>query len=174
MWTPQTLIELSSTGTPYRSYESEHGSFTLQFLGESVVLLFPPPPGVIDRLALCVNNSCRVYQDAEVNITQNFTSQKPVSLSPKRNLPDTITGILELDPASVVFYVGGYPEDFKVTSHCCYFIMYFIFKLVETQKDFYQTRLLLIWIGTQWELQSLRYNTTSKSPSPNPDCDNVL
>ncbi|XP_044054261.1 laminin subunit alpha-3 isoform X2 [Siniperca chuatsi] len=54
----------------------------------------------------------KVYQDAEVNITQNFTSQKPVSLSPKRNLPNTMTGILELDPNNVVFYVGGYPEDF--------------------------------------------------------------
>lgn len=173
MRTPQVLIGLSSTGTPYRSVESEHGSSTWKFLGKSVVLLlFPPPPGATDRLSLCVNNSCRVYQDAEVNVTQNFTSQKPISLSPKRNLPDTITGILQLDPESVVFYVGGYPEDFTVTSHCCYFIicyMYLIFTLVETQKDFYQTRLLLISIGTHWELQSLRYNTTSKSPSPNPD-----
>ncbi len=91
-----------------------------------------------------MNNSCRVYQDAEVNITQNFTSKKPVSLSSKRNLPDTMTGILELDPDSVIFYVGGYPEDFTVTSHCCYFIMYLIFTLVETHKDFYQTRILLI------------------------------
>ncbi|XP_070764977.1 laminin subunit alpha-3 [Enoplosus armatus] len=54
----------------------------------------------------------RVYQDAEVNITQNFTSQKPVRLSPKRNLPNTTVGILDLDPNSVVFYVGGHPEDF--------------------------------------------------------------
>ncbi|XP_075943399.1 laminin subunit alpha-3 [Anarhichas minor] len=54
----------------------------------------------------------RVYQDAEVNITQNFTSQAPISLSAKRNLPDTTTGTLALDPDSVVFYVGGYPEDF--------------------------------------------------------------
>ncbi|XP_039668362.1 laminin subunit alpha-3 [Perca fluviatilis] len=54
----------------------------------------------------------RVYQDAEVNITQNFTSQKPVSLTPKRNLPNTTTGIYQLDPDSLVFYVGGYPEDF--------------------------------------------------------------
>ncbi|XP_031724153.1 laminin subunit alpha-3 [Anarrhichthys ocellatus] len=54
----------------------------------------------------------RVYQDAEVNITQNFTSQAPISLSAKHNLPDTTTGTLALDPDSVVFYVGGYPEDF--------------------------------------------------------------
>ncbi|XP_045906061.1 laminin subunit alpha-3-like isoform X2 [Micropterus dolomieu] len=54
----------------------------------------------------------RVYQDAEVNITQNFKSQKPIRVSPKRNLPNTMSGILELDPNNVVFYVGGYPQDF--------------------------------------------------------------
>ncbi|XP_054459158.1 laminin subunit alpha-3 [Anoplopoma fimbria] len=54
----------------------------------------------------------RVYQDAEVNITKNFTSQNPVSLSPKRNLPNTTIGVLELDPDGVVFYVGGYPDNF--------------------------------------------------------------
>ncbi|XP_074492138.1 laminin subunit alpha-3 isoform X2 [Sebastes fasciatus] len=54
----------------------------------------------------------RVYQDAEVNITQKFTSEKPVSLPPKRNLPNTTTGVLQLDPDGVVFYVGGYPDNF--------------------------------------------------------------
>lgn len=72
-------------------------------------------------VCLCVN--CRVYQDAEVNITQNFTSQKPVSFSPNRNLPNTMTGVLNLHPDSVVLYVGGYPEDFTVTSHCHCFII---------------------------------------------------
>uniref|UniRef100_A0A3B4VLD6 Laminin G domain-containing protein n=1 Tax=Seriola dumerili TaxID=41447 RepID=A0A3B4VLD6_SERDU len=54
----------------------------------------------------------RVYQDAEVNITKNFTSQKPVSLAPNHNLPNTTTGVLDLDVNSVVVYVGGYPDDF--------------------------------------------------------------
>ncbi|XP_041861831.1 laminin subunit alpha-3-like isoform X2 [Melanotaenia boesemani] len=54
----------------------------------------------------------RVYQDAEVNITQNYTSQTAISLPPVRNLPNTTTGVLSLNPDSVVFYVGGYPEDF--------------------------------------------------------------
>ncbi|XP_061594014.1 laminin subunit alpha-3 isoform X2 [Cololabis saira] len=54
----------------------------------------------------------RVYQDAEVNLTQHFTSQKPFSLPPKRHLPNTTSGVLSLDPDTVVFYVGGYPEDF--------------------------------------------------------------
>uniref|UniRef100_H3DJT5 Laminin, alpha 3 n=1 Tax=Tetraodon nigroviridis TaxID=99883 RepID=H3DJT5_TETNG len=55
----------------------------------------------------------RVYQDAEVHITHNFTSQQPVQLPPKRNLPNTTAGVLELEPQSFVFYVGGYPQDFS-------------------------------------------------------------
>ncbi|XP_035763469.1 laminin subunit alpha-3 [Neolamprologus brichardi] len=54
----------------------------------------------------------RVYQDAEVNVTKNFTSKERVSLPPKRNLPNTMTGVFDLDPGSVVFYVGGYPDYF--------------------------------------------------------------
>ncbi|XP_067369206.1 laminin subunit alpha-3 isoform X2 [Channa argus] len=53
----------------------------------------------------------RVYQDAEVNVTQSFTSQKPVTLT-YRNLPNTMAGVLDLHADSVVFYVGGYPDDF--------------------------------------------------------------
>ncbi|XP_074523638.1 laminin subunit alpha-3 isoform X2 [Halichoeres trimaculatus] len=54
----------------------------------------------------------RVYQDAEVNITRNATSWKPISLAPKRHRPSTMTGVMEIDPHRAVFYVGGYPEDF--------------------------------------------------------------
>uniref|UniRef100_A0A8D3CTX3 Laminin, alpha 3 n=1 Tax=Scophthalmus maximus TaxID=52904 RepID=A0A8D3CTX3_SCOMX len=54
----------------------------------------------------------RVYQDAEVNIIKNFTSQRPTRLAPHRNLPNTMSGVLDLDPDTVVFYVGGYPDDF--------------------------------------------------------------
>ncbi|XP_039983754.1 laminin subunit alpha-3 isoform X2 [Xiphias gladius] len=54
----------------------------------------------------------RVYQDAEINITRSFTSQKPISLSPNNNRPNTMTGVLDLDPDSVVVYVGGYPDNF--------------------------------------------------------------
>ncbi|KAF7659114.1 hypothetical protein LDENG_00003190 [Lucifuga dentata] len=54
----------------------------------------------------------RIYQDAEVNMTQNFTSSKPIIISPKRSLPNTLTSVLQLDPENLVFYVGGYPEDF--------------------------------------------------------------
>ncbi|KAF0042389.1 hypothetical protein F2P81_005921 [Scophthalmus maximus] len=58
----------------------------------------------------------RVYQDAEVNIIKNFTSQRPTRLAPHRNLPNTMSGVLDLDPDTVVFYVGGYPDDFVVTT----------------------------------------------------------
>ncbi|XP_058495004.1 laminin subunit alpha-3 isoform X2 [Solea solea] len=54
----------------------------------------------------------RVYQDAEVIIIRNFTSQQPVRLAPIRHLSSTVTSVLHLDPDSVVFYVGGYPDDF--------------------------------------------------------------
>ncbi|XP_007550697.1 laminin subunit alpha-3 isoform X2 [Poecilia formosa] len=54
----------------------------------------------------------RVYQDATVSITKNFTSQKPVSLPPKQNLPNTTSGVMILDSQRAVFYVGGYPEEF--------------------------------------------------------------
>ncbi|XP_060887535.1 laminin subunit alpha-3 isoform X1 [Labrus mixtus] len=55
----------------------------------------------------------RVYQDAEVNITQKIMSQKPLIVSPKRHRPNTTTRVLQLDPNGVVFYVGGYPQNFK-------------------------------------------------------------
>ncbi|XP_036969506.1 laminin subunit alpha-3 isoform X3 [Acanthopagrus latus] len=55
----------------------------------------------------------RVYQDAEVKITQHFTTQEPVTRYLKHNLPNTATSILQLDPESLVFYVGGYPDDFE-------------------------------------------------------------
>lgn len=74
----------------------------------------PPPPDLTLRLCLS-RHVCRVYQDAEVHITQNFTSQQPVQLSPKRNLPNATSGVLGLDPHSLVLYVGGYPEEFKVS-----------------------------------------------------------
>ncbi|XP_008405636.1 laminin subunit alpha-3 isoform X2 [Poecilia reticulata] len=55
----------------------------------------------------------RVYQDATVSITKNFTSQKPISLPPKQNLPNTTSGVMSLDSQRAVFYVGGYPEEFN-------------------------------------------------------------
>lgn len=159
MWTPQTLTGLSSTG----SVHTEITKTKRIFLPKGF-LTFPPQPNVINRSYLSLNNLCRVYQDAEVNVTQNFTSQKPVSLSPKRSLPNTMTSILKLDPDSIVFYVGGYPEDFTVTKHCCLFhytCIYLIFTRVETEKGLPEDKL---FIDLNWHPLGIEMiNTTSKS-----------
>ncbi|XP_061682071.1 laminin subunit alpha-3 isoform X2 [Syngnathoides biaculeatus] len=55
----------------------------------------------------------RLYHDAEVNVTANFTSERPVPYAPKRHQPDTVSGILDLAPQRTVFYVGGYPPHFN-------------------------------------------------------------
>lgn len=60
---------------------------------------------------------CRVYQDADVNVTLNFISEEPLRLPPIRSLPGTTSSLLRLDPDSLVFYVGGYPENFTVTNY---------------------------------------------------------
>lgn len=60
---------------------------------------------------------CRVYQDADVSVTLNIISKEPLSLPPRRNLPGTTSSLLRLDPDSLVFYVGGYPENFTVTNY---------------------------------------------------------
>ncbi|XP_061635603.1 laminin subunit alpha-3 [Phyllopteryx taeniolatus] len=62
----------------------------------------------------------RVYHDAEVNVTANFTSGRPVPYAPKRHLPNTVSGILHLDPQRTVFYVGGYPPHFNPPKHLRY------------------------------------------------------
>ncbi|TNN42163.1 Laminin subunit alpha-3 [Liparis tanakae] len=60
----------------------------------------------------------RVYQDAEVNVTRNFTSPTPVGLAPKRNLPNTTSGALELDPDSppVELHYPNYRGAMKLSS----------------------------------------------------------
>ncbi|TRY94415.1 hypothetical protein DNTS_027949 [Danionella cerebrum] len=55
----------------------------------------------------------RVYQDAQVLYTQTFTSTEPKLLPARINSPNTLNGLLDLDPSDVVLYVGGYPSDFK-------------------------------------------------------------
>ncbi|XP_057697936.1 laminin subunit alpha-3 [Corythoichthys intestinalis] len=55
----------------------------------------------------------RIYQDAEVNITANFTSEWPMPYAPRRHLPHTMARILDLKPQQTVFYVGGYPQHFN-------------------------------------------------------------
>lgn len=53
----------------------------------------------------------RIYQDAQVVHTQQF---KPVQT--KGNLGEVTRNLLDLSPDNVVFYVGGYPDDFTVNA----------------------------------------------------------
>ncbi|XP_066503910.1 laminin subunit alpha-3 isoform X2 [Hoplias malabaricus] len=55
----------------------------------------------------------RVYQDAEVIYTQNYTSSEPQKLPPMTNIANTTVSLLDFDPDDVVLYVGGYPNDFS-------------------------------------------------------------
>ncbi|KAK9979950.1 hypothetical protein ABG768_013353 [Culter alburnus] len=54
----------------------------------------------------------RIYQDAQVVHTQQFTSINPKSPQTKENLGELTRNLLDLNPDNVVFYVGGYPDDF--------------------------------------------------------------
>lgn len=56
----------------------------------------------------------RIYQDAQVVHTQQFTSINPKSPQTKENLGELTRNLLDLNPDNVVFYVGGYPDDFTV------------------------------------------------------------
>ncbi|KAK7158531.1 hypothetical protein R3I94_004991 [Phoxinus phoxinus] len=54
----------------------------------------------------------RIYQDAQVVHTQQFTSTNPKPAQMKENLGQLTRNLLNLSPDNVVFYVGGYPDDF--------------------------------------------------------------
>ncbi|XP_008067568.2 laminin subunit alpha-3 [Carlito syrichta] len=58
----------------------------------------------------------RIYQFARLNYTKGATSSKPVT--PRFHDMDSGTSntLLDLDPENVVFYVGGYPPNFKLPS----------------------------------------------------------
>ncbi|XP_073705589.1 laminin subunit alpha-3 [Garra rufa] len=55
----------------------------------------------------------RIYQDAQVIQTKQFTSINPKPPQLKENLGQLTRNLLDLSPEKVVFYVGGYPDDFK-------------------------------------------------------------
>ncbi|KAM6948734.1 laminin subunit alpha-3-like [Aplochiton taeniatus] len=54
----------------------------------------------------------RIYQDAEVIITKLFTSNNPDPPVKKALQGQLAQNLLDLNPSNVVFYVGGYPDDF--------------------------------------------------------------
>lgn len=61
--------------------------------------------------------SPRIYQDAQVIQTKQFTSVNPKAPLLKENLGELTRNLLDLRPDKVVFYVGGYPDDFRVNMH---------------------------------------------------------
>lgn len=80
----------------------------------------------------------RIYQDAEVVHTQQFTSINPKAPLTRGNLGELTRNLLDLSPDDVVFYVGGYPDDFTVNMHffspsvtgfCVIFNSWFIFNM---------------------------------------------
>ncbi|XP_046712935.1 laminin subunit alpha-3 [Silurus meridionalis] len=54
----------------------------------------------------------RIYQDAEVMYTQHFSSSEPKRMPKITNQPNTTVNLLDLGNDVIVFYVGGYPDDF--------------------------------------------------------------
>lgn len=65
--------------------------------------------------------SCRIYQDAEIIHTQQFTSSNPKSPQTHEKLGELSRNLLDLSASDMVFYVGGYPDDFKVLKFLSFF-----------------------------------------------------
>uniref|UniRef100_A0A8B9I9V0 Laminin subunit alpha 3 n=1 Tax=Anser brachyrhynchus TaxID=132585 RepID=A0A8B9I9V0_9AVES len=55
----------------------------------------------------------RIYQYVKLNYIKAATSTSPEFESPLTMSSEGIDTLLDLDPSSVVFYVGGYPPDFR-------------------------------------------------------------
>ncbi|XP_076852840.1 laminin subunit alpha-3, partial [Brachyhypopomus gauderio] len=66
-----------------------------------------PEPAFFDKVDVS-----RIYQDAEVKLTKLFTSNQPDEPLTNTNQGKPSYNLLDLDPSEVVFYVGGYPDDF--------------------------------------------------------------
>ncbi|XP_036375311.1 laminin subunit alpha-3-like [Megalops cyprinoides] len=64
-------------------------------------------PSYFDKVDLM-----RIYEDVKVNLTKFYTSNKPSPTVSYTNRGDPIRNLLSLKPEEVVFYVGGYPDDF--------------------------------------------------------------
>lgn len=57
----------------------------------------------------------RIYQFARLNYTKKATSSKPEATQPHDMDSGNSNTLLNLDPENAVFYVGGYPPDFRVS-----------------------------------------------------------
>uniref|UniRef100_A0A3Q3M3K7 Laminin subunit alpha 3 n=1 Tax=Mastacembelus armatus TaxID=205130 RepID=A0A3Q3M3K7_9TELE len=56
--------------------------------------------------------SSKIYQDAEMILTKDFTSSNPVDPIRSTEQGGDSKNLLDLSPSDVVFYVGGYPANF--------------------------------------------------------------
>ncbi|XP_053485634.1 laminin subunit alpha-3 isoform X1 [Ictalurus furcatus] len=65
-----------------------------------------------DRIFMDKVDMRRIYEDAQVNLTKLFTTNKPDKEVPKSAQGDALNNLLDLHPSEAVFYVGGYPNDF--------------------------------------------------------------
>ncbi|XP_071346604.1 laminin subunit alpha-3-like isoform X2 [Trachinotus anak] len=54
----------------------------------------------------------RIYQDAEIILTKDITSNNPAEPILKNNQGEESKNLLDLSPSDIVFYVGGYPANF--------------------------------------------------------------
>lgn len=75
----------------------------------------------------------RIYEDAQVNLTKLFTTNKPDEEITRSAQGDALQNLLDLHPSDTVFYVGGYPDNFTVSvftaCHECYiqYVELFVF-----------------------------------------------
>uniref|UniRef100_A0A3P8S8R3 Si:ch211-241e1.3 n=1 Tax=Amphiprion percula TaxID=161767 RepID=A0A3P8S8R3_AMPPE len=65
-------------------------------------------PATFDRVDLR-----RMYQDAEMILTKDITSTTPGASIKSSNQGEENKNLLDISPSDIVFYVGGYPSDFK-------------------------------------------------------------
>ncbi|XP_070700517.1 laminin subunit alpha-3-like [Pempheris klunzingeri] len=66
-------------------------------------------PAKFDRVDLR-----RVYQDAEMFLIKDITSSTPSAPIQTGIQPETHMNLLDLSPSDIVFYVGGYPDNFPL------------------------------------------------------------
>ncbi|XP_037391080.1 laminin subunit alpha-3-like isoform X2 [Pygocentrus nattereri] len=82
-----------------RSYELETDSITLS--GKE--------PFYFDRVDMH-----RIYEDVQIKLTKVFTSTNPPNPLIYTRRGEPLLNLLNLDPNEVVFYVGGYPDNFTL------------------------------------------------------------
>ncbi|KAL6491046.1 hypothetical protein MHYP_G00013910 [Metynnis hypsauchen] len=82
-----------------RSYELQTDSITLS----------DKEPFYFDRVDMH-----RIYEDVEIKLTKAFTSTNPPNPLTYTRRGEPLLNLLNLDPNEVVFYVGGYPDNFTL------------------------------------------------------------